>query len=1111
MNRLSVKLLKGLLEEAEIPRKEIVGMYGGGFKPPTVGHLEVVKRALDENPQIDRMIVLVGSGERDSITQSESLAIWRIYQKYLPKKVEVQPAPEGKAPISAVYSYAKNNPEKDIYWFLGAREGNEEDSLDIIKRTKSLQSGNYPNVTVKKIITGGTVSGTKTRKALLARDKETFIQSLPDIPEINQIWNMLSDTMGINEEKNPIQPNYKLLAEKGACVYHEGKKLFLKRKKFYDVKEIIENRYNLEDKQGRQFWITKSDMNNKWSKYDPEELKKGIEVEKEHTDDPKIAMKIALDHLKEDPKYYTKLATLGLEERLSFKVDNFDEKEVDAIEDFADNKMRPDIDIDLSGQHFFDRLNDPRNYPDIEPYEVEDFFDKLADKKEEFIEFLKKYKEVVAKDRETNINIPFMKIANRAIAKTIMRKKNFLSSTPILPLQEGRYDQEVLTQSRFILNLFKSTLGEPYKSEDFEFEGNVEDVYYDLQLEFVPTDFDTLGPIPYIINAAGDGDSIEIIINYNPDAFPENYNKLNAEIKDALRHELEHVGQYNFPKGVIPRDIGDPPIFDYLTTDFEIPAHVQGLYKTAKTKKITLNQAIDDFLDERAEELSAKEEAQIKKIWLDWAKKNLPAAQITEADPKKGTGKKPKGSERRLYTDEDPSDTVGIKFKTKEDIVDTLNKTSFKNKSHARQSQVINLIHQRVRAAYGKAKDPDTKARLKRGLDYITSRKEASKEKTKRLQKLDELILEVVPKDVIDSFDIQDTLVQDVWDGEKLKPEIRKKLLKIAKDFFDSLDLPPGVKLKDIKLTGSLANYNWSKFSDVDLHLILDYADVDDDEEFVRNYFMAKKSIWNDAHDITIYGFPVEVYVENEGESHTASGLYSVLKDKWIVVPKKQEVMIDKDDITTKAEGYMSELESIQKLYNDGEYEKVIDKVDKIKERLRDMRSSGLEKGGEYSVENLAFKVLRRSDFIGQLNDLKSKSYDTMMTLKENIDTNSLNPNILSLTQYMGSNGLNLKPYPKVKFIKNDKENAEDLLGKTAYYDPNAKLIALYTLNRHPKDVLRSYAHELVHHHQNLNNTLQPFQTQNTNEDGDLEQIEREAYENGNILFRNWEDSIKNQ
>jgi len=111
---------------------------------------------------------------------------------------------------------------------------------------------------------------------------------------------------------------------------------------------------------------------------------------------------------------------------------------------------------------------------------------------------------------------------------------------------------------------------------------------------------------------------------------------------------------------------------------------------------------------------------------------------LFEEDPKKGTGKKPKGSGRRLYTDEDPKDTVRIKFKTKEDIVDTLNKKQFKAKSHARQSQVINLIHQRVRAAYGKAKDPEVKSRLKRALDYIESRKESSKEKTERLRKMKE-------------------------------------------------------------------------------------------------------------------------------------------------------------------------------------------------------------------------------------------------------------------------------------------------------------------------------------------------------------------------------------
>ena len=104
---------------------------------------------------------------------------------------------------------------------------------------------------------------------------------------------------------------------------------------------------------------------------------------------------------------------------------------------------------------------------------------------------------------------------------------------------------------------------------------------------------------------------------------------------------------------------------------------------------------------------------------------------IQEADPKKGTGKKPKGSSRRLYTDEDPSDTVSVKFRTVQDIKDTLSKSSFKSKSHKRQSQIINLIHQRSRAAYQNAKDPEVKARLKKAFDYAKERKEASKKKTK--------------------------------------------------------------------------------------------------------------------------------------------------------------------------------------------------------------------------------------------------------------------------------------------------------------------------------------------------------------------------------------------
>ena len=234
-------------------------------------------------------------------------------------------------------------------------------------------------------------------------------------------------------------------------------------------------------------------------------------------------------------------------------------------------------------------------------------------------------------------------------------------------------------------------------------------------------------------------------------------------------------------------------------------------------------------------------------------------------DPKKGTGKKPKKSGRRLYTDEDPKDTIGIKFSTRQDIVNTLNKKSFKAKSHARKSQIINLIHQRVRAAYGRAKDPAVKKRLKTGLDYITKKKEVSKKKTQRLNKLNEAI--------------------------------------------DS-----------------------SKF------------------------------------------------------------------------------------------------------------------------------------------------------------DFK--------------------PYIASLTKYFLDNEMAIKPLPKIEMVHNDVENGEDIFGKTAYYMPDSNLVVLFTHGRHPKDILRSYAHELVHVHQNMEDRLNDYSTTNVNQDDHLEKIEREAYETGNILFRSWTDSL---
>ena len=258
---------------------------------------------------------------------------------------------------------------------------------------------------------------------------------------------------------------------------------------------------------------------------------------------------------------------------------------------------------------------------------------------------------------------------------------------------------------------------------------------------------------------------------------------------------------------------------------------------------------------------------------------------LKEGDPKTGTGKKPKGSSRRLYTDEDPTDTVTIKFSSKQDIIDTLSKTSFKSKPHNRQSQIINVIHQRVRAAYQRAKDPEVKARLRKALEYAEQRKEASKEKTERLNK------------------------------ENVAPN----------------------------------------------------------------------------HD---------------GKSAPFGSGYKPLKENTI-----------------------PSINIVQKC--------------------------------------------------------------------------------VELTKYMIDKGYNIQPLPSVKFIGDDIDNAKEFLGKTAYYDPQEKMIVLYTYGRHPKDITRSFAHEMIHHMQNLEGRLGDITTTDTTEDDYLNDLEKEANLLGTTLFRNHTDGLQ--
>jgi hypothetical protein len=358
MNELTKFLLKELLDE-----QKTVAIYGGGFKPPTKGHFTVAKQTLDQFPEIDELKIFVGGGVRDGITQDESIQVWDIYKNYLSDKVNVEPSPQGE-PTMDVIRYAKKHPEEKIYWFLGARDGDKGDIKDVEQRKNLLKK--YPEVTnveVKVITSTGGISGTKTRQALKAGDKEQFFQFIPDIEEKEQIWNI-------------VQPA---------------------------VKEEIT----------------------------PDQI-----------------------------------------------------KQADA---FADKQLAP-IDVDLTSKHVFDRLTSRDS--DVTLAQLIGFFKRLGQNKKEFFDFFKKYKEIVATDKRTDLNIPFLNMTNKAIAKTIMRKDNFMSSSPKLVFEVGEANLK------------------PYKWKEVDVDGWVTYVEFTTESE---TEYSVdIATVPYFDNDLNNYKALEI-------------------------------------------------------------------------------------------------------------------------------------------------------------------------------------------------------------------------------------------------------------------------------------------------------------------------------------------------------------------------------------------------------------------------------------------------------------------------------------------------------------------------------------------------------------------------------------------------------------------------
>ena len=238
---------------------------------------------------------------------------------------------------------------------------------------------------------------------------------------------------------------------------------------------------------------------------------------------------------------------------------------------------------------------------------------------------------------------------------------------------------------------------------------------------------------------------------------------------------------------------------------------------------------------------------------------------------------------------------------------------------------------------------------------------------------------EKLDKKIIKSFKPKNHLSPQIFEEDTMmRQDIVKALLKISNQFIDFLGIE--FFIHDIVLTGSLANYNWSNFSDVDLHVIIDFEDSKYEADILKEFFDAKKNIWNEKHKIKIKGYDVELYVQDEKEEHVSSGVYSILHNKWIIEPERSKPNIDDRKILEKGEEYAKK---IDKLLSNDKSKDIIKQIDDLRKKIKEFRQCGLESGGEYSYENLTFKLLRRNGYIEKLLDLKNRVTNNKLSVAQ--------------------------------------------------------------------------------------------------------------------------------
>ena len=553
----------------------LIAAYGGGFKPPTKGHFEVVEKALNDNPEIDEFIIYVGSGERGGINQAQSILIWEIYQTYLPMKVKIEPS---KAPIGDIIRLGKNNLQDEVYFVIGAREGFDDDMKDIESRTKNIEE-KYPNMKIKVIQTADQgISGTNARKAsqVSYEDFTKFIPSELSDKEKEEVYNIVKPSISEKLNEN---------ASYSTDIDVKGKIMQL-------TQHMLDKGYNIEPLPNVEF--VDGDSSNareffgKTAYYNPNNNAIVLYTEGRHPKDIVRSFSHEMVH-----------HIQNLEGRLN-NITTTNTQEDDNLNDI---EAEANLKGTMTFRNWTDSLNEGKKEKD--PFGLNQYARELALGLEE----------AIVGDKIECDNCDWSWDIKDGGDDLYTCHKCWHDNTP-KKLNEGRYDKSANQFSKIVFEFFKDVHDRGDKKGEFELsvgpdDEDIQSNQFEFDLAGVVEITDDEYSVDGGANAGFDNKGEEITpllsvsfkIPKNPD-----WQKVSFDIKDVVRHELEHLTQdggnvrpsKSMEDDQLIRDLIDAdmlPKAQYFKLEKEVDAMLQGLYFKAKKSKSPFKDVVNDYLD----------------------------------------------------------------------------------------------------------------------------------------------------------------------------------------------------------------------------------------------------------------------------------------------------------------------------------------------------------------------------------------------------------------------------------------------------------------------------------------------------------------------------------